>query len=117
MIPPPTTTTTTVTTQPLDEVRRTYIDNVVSIFARASGRFVVAALISGAQSKARQSFGHDAHVTRLVVVVVVPLLHVVAALEFDGIFGNVRIIGIVIIVFVQKTRFLIAVNVDSVSLL
>ena len=66
---------------------------------RASGGLVVAALVRGAEAEPREALGHDAHVA-LFVDVVVPLLHVVAALELDGVFGNVRVVRIVVIVFI-----------------
>ena len=99
----------------------TYVHNVVSIFGSASGGFIVAALVRGAEAKPREAFRHDTDVT-VFVDVVVPLLHVVASLKFDGVFGNVRVIRVVVVVVVQDalrileqslTRQRIALDISS----
>jgi hypothetical protein len=79
---------------------RTYIYNVVAILSSTTGRLIIGTLIGGAEAKSGQSLGHDADIT-FFINIVIPLLHMMAALELDGILGNVGVIGI--IVTIQNT--------------
>mmetsp|Transcript_5534 Transcript_5534/g.11748 ORF Transcript_5534/g.11748 Transcript_5534/m.11748 type:complete len:214 (-) Transcript_5534:92-733(-) len=84
--------------------KRVHVHNVISVLGRAPSAFFRVTRVHRAKTKSHQALGHDADLIFVAVFigVAVPLLHMMATLEFDGVITDKVIVAIFSIV--QTTR-------------